>query len=68
MIETIRGLAYLMTTTGGSFSLARETSLLLSPSENPELLNEVFLLRIEGGLVDLRRGEYTAVLIVRTDI
>ena len=58
--------ARLTTTTGGSFSLARETSLLLSPSENPELLNEVFLLRIEGGLVDIRRGEYLAVLIVTT--
>ena len=65
MIETIRGLAYLMTTTGGSFSLARETSLLLSPSENPELLKEVFLLRIEGGLLDLKSGEYLAELIVR---
>ena len=58
--------AHLTTTTGGSFSLARETSLLLSPSENPELLNEVFLLRIEGGLVDIRREEYLAVLIVTT--
>ena len=65
MIETIRGLAYLMTTTGGSFSLARETSLLLSPAENPELLKEVFLLRIEGGILDLKSGEYLAELIVR---
>ena len=44
---TLRRLAHLTTTTGGSFSLARDTSLLLSPSENPELLKEVFLLRIE---------------------
>ena len=62
---TLSRLAHLTTTTGGSLSLARETSLLLSPSENPELLNEVFLLRIEGGLLDFRRGEYLAELIVR---
>ena len=61
----LRRLAHLTTTTGGSLSLARDTSLLLSPSENPELLNEVFLLRIVGGLLDFRRGEYLAELIVR---
>ena len=67
MMVTLRRLAHLTNTTGGSFSLARETSLLLSPSEKPELLNEVFLLRIEGGLVDLKRGEYLAELILRND-
>lgn len=65
MMMTLRRLAHLTTTTGGSFSLARDTSLLLSPSENPELLKEVFLLRIEGGLLDFKSGEYLAELIVR---
>ena len=65
MMMTLTRLTHLTNTTGGSLSLARETSLLLSPSENPELLNEVFLLRIVGGLLDFRRGEYLAELIVR---
>ena len=62
---TLTRLTHLTNTTGGSLSLARETSLLLSPSENPELLKEVFLLRIEGGLLDFKSGEYLAELIVR---